>query len=101
MEDLERQFNYVENVKEEIPEGDYLVIMNILKEIYHIIKGDAPIPKYKLCIECGENLRYHEDKCECCWILFEEDEMEALNMYAVLSSDDEGNVDEEIVYNRY
>lgn len=40
MEALEIMVADVFNNKESYKEGDYIVIMNILKEAYHILKGD-------------------------------------------------------------
>ena len=40
MEELEILVGEVFNHKDTYREGDYLVIMNILKEAYHILKGD-------------------------------------------------------------
>ena len=40
MEALEILVGEVFNAKETYREGDYLVIMDILKEAYHILKGD-------------------------------------------------------------
>lgn len=40
MEALQILVNDVFNEKENYKENDYLVIMNILKEAYHILKGD-------------------------------------------------------------
>lgn len=41
MEALVVLVNEVFNEKSSYKEGDYIVIMNILKEAYHIIKGEA------------------------------------------------------------
>jgi hypothetical protein len=40
METLEILVGEVFNNKDTYREGDYIVIMNILKEAYHILKGD-------------------------------------------------------------
>mgnify|MGYP003656111932 CR=1 FL=1 len=40
MEALEIMVGEVFNNKDTYREGDYIVIMNILKEAYHILKGD-------------------------------------------------------------
>ena len=40
MEALEIMVADVFNNKESYKEGDYIVIMNILKEAYHVLKGD-------------------------------------------------------------
>ena len=40
MEALEILVGDVFNAKETYREGDYLVIMDILKEAYHVLKGD-------------------------------------------------------------
>jgi len=101
MEELCRQFDYVESIKTEIQEGNYLVIMQLLKETYHIIKGDAPIPSCKICLRCGDALIYYEQLCQDCIRDVDSlEEDERLNSYAFVTDDEDDVTDIDIIYNR-
>mgnify|MGYP003653890515 FL=1 len=67
METLEILVGEVFNNKDTYREGDYIVIMNILKEAYHILKGDFDDLKEDKEVEVDidsddEDDHYNEDE---------------------------------------
>lgn len=69
MDTLVSNFNYIESIKSEIKEGDYLVIMRILQDYYLRITGEIPTDHTnKLCITEGcEEERFEDNLCDRCY----------------------------------
>lgn len=69
MDVLLRNYDYIESVKTDIKEGDYLVIMRILQDYYLRLTGALPyICDDKLCIseDCDAE-RYEDGLCDKCY----------------------------------
>jgi hypothetical protein len=79
MEDLEIMVNEIYDNRESYKEIDYITIMNILKEAYLILNGEADADGQwvgntcsgddAMCEECEEAVHWEDGLCFICWEL--------------------------------